>query len=228
MADFDKNNETFFWDQVSTMTPKESEETIKDLFSSAFRFAESYISELFWVDQNFLYLNLVCNTPQHQIAQMFGVSQIGVSKRVRSSVKKIKWVILKPEKNVEKLMDNLSFFLSHNHLEAAVLYYQYGTYSIVSKLIAIEDFNVRNSVTKSIQLMSQISKMKSPDEMYPLIKKSSSTTLEFHQKINKFKEKDFDSYLVKINQYLQYFEGIQKHFSYANYAWKVYDRRRSW
>lgn len=220
-------SDAFFWDAVSTMTPKESEESIKDLFSSAFRFAEPYISELFWVDQNFMYLNLVCGTPQHKIAEMFGVSQIGVSKRVRSSIKKIKWIILKPEKNIEIVSDYLSLFLSNESLEVAILYYQYGTYSVVSKLSLARDFNIRNSISRTINIMNSIAKSISPNDVIELIKKNSTSNLDFHKKLAGFNDIGYDYYKVKIDQYLKYFKNVQKHVKYSSYSWKKYDGTRS-
>lgn len=225
--DTNQPNESFYWDQISTVSHREAEESIKDLFQSAFRFIEPFMTELFWIDQNFLYLNLVCGTPQQKIANMFGVSQLGVSKRVRSAIKKIRWKITKPEKDLNKLYDILWTILPADAVECMVMYYQYGTYSIVSEISLTKGFKTKIFYAQSMETLDLVANIQSKNDLIKIVSRIKSSKIDYVKRIEIIQSMDLFLFQEKIKQLKTYYENINKHVKYSEYSWKKKDGTRS-
>jgi hypothetical protein len=162
------DNETEFWDYVSSMTQKQHEDTIKDLFSASFHFIKPTLDRLCWIDSNYLYMNLVCGVSQVKIAEVFGVSQLGVSKRIRTAVRKIRNEFKKPEVDPNQVRRDLSMLVDRNYLETAVIYYQVKTFSVTSKIVGgVKEGSIRIrmiNVTDQLAVMSKMDDLKSLKE----------------------------------------------------------------
>lgn len=215
----------FFWDYISVMDKKDAEESIKDLFQDAFKFIELFVQELFWIDQNFLYLNLVCNVPQTKIASMFGVSQLAVSKRVRSAVKKLRMIISKPESDSLVLRNNLSLLLPCNMVEIMMVYYRFGTYSITSKIVDKSGNNIKSVVNQSQKWLEKVANVKNKFELENLlfkIHKSKIISKEIVDSIH-----DLESMKYKAKQYFDFFSLLMNQNNYSTYSWKKFDDQRN-
>jgi hypothetical protein len=75
-----------YWNYVSSLTPAESEETMKDLFAQNFDFIRPYLDEIYWVNAMVIYANLVCGVNQRALAKFFKMSQYGVSKKIKAGL----------------------------------------------------------------------------------------------------------------------------------------------
>jgi predicted transcriptional regulator len=215
----------FFWDYISVMDRKEAEASIKDLFQDAFKFIELFVQELFWIDQNFLYLNLVCNVPQTKIASMFGVSQLAVSKRVRSAVKKLRMIISKPESDSQVLRNNLSLLLPSGMVEIMMVYYRFGTYSITSKIVDKSGNNIKSVVNQSQKWLEKISKVNSKFELENVlfrIHKSKMTVKNIMDTVS-----DVEDFKYKAKQYHEFYSMQMNQNNYSTYSWKKFDDQRN-
>lgn len=225
MVNNDEFNESSYWDYISTQEIRtEGDFHIKDLIKDAYNVALPLIHQLMYIESDFVYLNLVCGIPQTTIAEMYGLSQLGVSKRVRGGVKKMKHVLEIPEEDLNRVKADFYNLLPIRCREVAYLYYKYRIYVIVSQITGEKPANIRNIVSDTIQILKAFLDSKgkvcarlteNPYDEF-LDKKAYRKKLQ--------DETMLDIELVKAEKYLKYFDDIQNQHNYGNYHFKAQSR----
>ena len=145
-----------YWDYVSTLDTVEPRDTIRELVKDAYPLFLTFLDELFFIEANLIFLNIVHEIPQQEIAQVImrgGISQMGVSKRVNAGMKKIKTLIKRPEIDRNIIRTDLKMLLPKQYIEVVQLYYFYKTYAFVSELTGLSTSGVRNRVNEAVKLL---------------------------------------------------------------------------
>ena len=203
-------------------------ETIKDLLRETFHFIRPSLEELYWVDFNVLYLNKVCGVPQIKVADIMGMSQLGVSKRVRTSVVKVRNLIKRPESDILRVRKDFQMLLAPSLVETLVLYYQVKTFSVVSRILGgVKEGAVRVRVTQALsQLRDLVSQESRPKFLQTLrsIRPQRYDALEEQWKLDPQETYDLLSTLAR--RYLDYLELVFKTGYYSDYVFKIFDKER--
>lgn len=155
MSDMEYSEQSY-WDYVSTLDTVEPRETIRELVKAAYPLFLTFLDELFFIEANLIFLNLVHEIPQQEIASVImrgGISQMGVSKRVNAGMKKIKTLIKRPEIDRNIIRTDLQMLLPKQYVEVVQLYYFYKTYAFVSELTGLSTSGVRNRVNEAVKLL---------------------------------------------------------------------------
>ena len=226
MSGNENKSDTAYWDYISTLSPKESKETIKELCQNNFYFLRPYMDELFWVDSNVVFLNLVCGVPQMVVARIMGSSQLGVSKRVRTSWKKIRNILLRPEKDVVRVRKDFQMILGKSLVETAVVYYQLKTFSVTAKFLGgVKEGAVRVRVHQVLEQLEEVSSCQTEKNLLDLlVEKIQPMRLdEFRHKLS---TDGFNSILDMASRYLEYFRLILPVGYYSDFIYKKFDGLR--
>lgn len=204
-SEFNYNN---YWDYISVCDQREGVETLKDLAKDSFPLFKTYLDELYYIEANFIYMNLVLDIPQQTIAGLFGVSQLGVSKRVRGGVKKIQTTLKKPEQNRNRIRKDLELIVPKCHLEIAVLYYQMKTFSLVSDVTRVSNSGVKNKINNILDSMKILS---NGDE---------ETVRRIYRKMHSRNCEDWMLVSDTADRYYKYFNILLSSYNYGDYIFK--------
>lgn len=130
-----------YWDWVSSQDTLDvtDKEDITELLKECYEWIAPYLERMFWVDANVIYLNKIHRVPQRDIGGYLGISQLGVSKRIRSAMKKLKLRVKEPELDLTIVKDELAQILPPAHHSVAMLIYTYQCKSVVIRLLQIRN-----------------------------------------------------------------------------------------
>lgn len=203
-------------------------ESIKDLLRSTFHFIRPSLEELFWVDFNVLYLNKVCGVPQVKVAEIMGMSQLGVSKRVRTSVVKVRNLIKRPESDILRVRSDFQMLLGSSLVETLLLYYQVKTFSVVSRILGgVKEGAVRVRVTQALcQLRSLVAQDTRAKFLHVLRSINPLSYMYVEAKWREDPQGMYDLLYALASRYLEYLELIFNTGYYSDYVFKVYDKER--
>jgi len=224
---FNNDKHDAFWNWVFSLTPTEGEESIKDIFQSAFPFAKHLLDDLYWVSANVIYANLVCGASQLSVGKILDMSQYGISKKVKSGIEKLRLVVIRPESDREILREDLYKMLPPNEVETLLIYYNTKTFSMTTKIIGnITEGAVRVRIMNSITKLTAVSLAPSIDELLSVIEKNGVHDFQ------KIKESIFiDEHNAEIIQnmasrYIKYLEIVLSMNNYSDFMWKKMDGNR--
>lgn len=126
-----------YWDWVSTQDQVElgSVETLQTLIKEHFDYIRPSLHKMFWLEANTIYLNQVYNIPQKVIGYYVNMSQLGISKRLHSGLKRLQIYFVKPKESMQQVRDDISSLLSPKELQVTLLYYQFHNLSIVDRIV---------------------------------------------------------------------------------------------
>lgn len=222
--DFEYNDSNYL-DYVSTQDIiTEGKVTVKDLIKDAYDMALPLIHRLMYIEADFIYLNLVCGVPQTTIAEIYGLSQLGVSKRVRGGVKKLKQLLEVPETNIEIVKSDFYNLLPKRCREVALLYYKSKMFIHVSTLIGEPAPKIRSIVQDSIDILDRFIQSKGKD----CARLTENPYDEYKDKQayrQLLKDPDeLDTEILKAERYSAYFKDITKQFNYGNFHFKAASR----
>lgn len=231
--------ETHYIDYLSTLPQDEMGDTLKDLMRDNYEFFKHYLDELYHVESNYIYLNLVCGVSQTRIGKMVGVSQYGVSKRISSGLNKLSYLLKIPEKNKSIVKQDLDMLLPL--LEADILfnYYFLKTYALTGRVMNIDHNLVNNLVTSGIQILVRLSESDSLGKFISIYLESHKITFKsindlkvkypyIYNKIIHIKDNpdELEMNKLKASRYHNYLKGLLKISSYGDYTFKMYDKER--
>lgn len=153
----DNNSKGNYWDWVSAQNiiEYEGEFQLKDLLKSEFPFVREVLKGMFWVECNTIYLNQVFNISQTEIGHILGISQLGVSKRLRSGKKRLQLYFIKPKESLPEVHKELSQYLDKNELQIALLYYQFHNTTVVASIVNTFNNYIKEIVELSIQKLEK-------------------------------------------------------------------------
>lgn len=182
---------TNYWDWVSSKDKVDygDKESIRNLFKDCFENIKPEVMKLFWVDINCLYLNYYYDIPQKQIGKYLGISQLGVCKRLRIGVKKLKTILKQPE-DVSVFKNDVKSFLDQKYFSVITLYYKTRSKAIVASLLGIDTETVVRIVEKSLNII----KVKTPKyyEYLASIESSETTGQYLFKRDDKIRNLSFD------------------------------------
>lgn len=214
-------SESAYWDYVSVQDQREGEESIKDLLKEAYDFASPFLNNLISYEGDMVYLNLVSDVSQTNISDIYGLSQLGVSKRVRSGINKLKTIMSIPETDKNIVREHFQFLLPSSISVFAILYYHYKTYSIVTDLMQESPSNVCNWVNYSIQILDEVRNIKTRQEFVNYM--ISLKQYEYEQDFSKYRDMikaDFEDYTFLAEKYYNYLTLITAQYNYGDYTFK--------
>lgn len=227
-------------DYLANMSRAEMGDSLKDLMREHYELFKPYLEGLFHVEANCIYLNLVCGVSQTKIGDTMGISQYGVSKRVRGGLNKLSHLLKIPEKDRTVVRSDFNELLVSHKSEVLFLYYFLRTFALTARVLSI-DPNIVNSM-----VLSSMSKLKAYSNCNNL-NEFILAYLDAHElKIKSFKEleveypahfqflsylrdnpEDYEIRVVNSIRYHQYLEGLLENSSYGDYTFKLYDKERN-
>jgi hypothetical protein len=159
-----------YWQYISSLTPAESEDSIKDLFRDNFDFISFYLDDIYFISANVIFLSWACGVSQKAIGKVFGISQCGASKQVKSARRKIRHSFLKPETNPVQVREDLECLLPQAYVETVVLYYYMHMYSVVAQVMGeVTEGAVRSRVNRSLGVLSSLMECKESEDYYRIL-----------------------------------------------------------
>lgn len=126
-----------YWDWVSSqdLIDYTDKEDIRELLKQSFTYINPYLDKLFWVEANAIYLNQIYDVAQVEIAKYLGISQLGVSKRVRSGIRKLKLRLLLSNTDLRTLRADLSQIFTGELLEYATLLCKVQSVGVTNRIL---------------------------------------------------------------------------------------------
>lgn len=226
-------------DYLSTLPQEEAGDTLKDLMRDNYEFFKHYIDELFHVEANYIYLNLVCGVSQTRIAEIIGVSQYGVSKRIASGLNKLSYLLKIPEKSKQVVKEDLYELLPLFEADVTFNYYFMKTYALTGRVMVIDANLVNNIIFNSLQMLDKLAKSNTLTEFISNYLKNHRINIgsirdlelrypDIYKKIVHFRDQpeELETNTLKASRYHTYIKGLIKVASYGDYTFKMYDKER--
>ncbi|EJF06169.1 hypothetical protein ThvES_00017550, partial [Thiovulum sp. ES] len=174
-------------DNISSAS-REGIELLKDLIKEEFPLFKQLSEDLYYIEVNFIYLNLYLGISQQKIGELFGLSQLGVSKRVHSGLKKLQLLSQRPEKSPNKVREDLHTMLPTALANTSHKYYFLKTFSIVGDISYLSNSTIRLRVVKAIQLMKSLSNIETEYELIEYLSSVHNISKDSHKMKRLLKE----------------------------------------
>lgn len=214
-----------YWDWVSSQDINtEGKYSKKDVIKEAYDMALPLIQELMYVESDFIYLNLVCDVPQTTIAKLYGLSQLGVSKRVNGGFRKIQTIVDRPVTDMMTVQEDFKNLLPKRCREIAFLYYKNRLYQLVSKMIGESSTKVSKVIGDVKKILDDFVKSHGKENR----RLREDLYIEYKERkefCDNMKDADFrDRMVTKAERYLEYFNRISSEYNYGNLHFKARSR----
>lgn len=226
-------------DYLANMNRAEMGDSLKDLMRDHYDLFKPYLGELFHVEANCIYLNLICGVSQTKIGESMGISQYGVSKRVRGGLNKLTHLLKIPERDRTVVRYDFNELLSESKAEILFLYYFLRTFALTARVLGVDPNIVNSVVLASIAKLKVYAQCNSlQDFMVCYIEAHEINVGSFrqlervyphhHRFLSSIKESPdlYELSVVKAIRYSNYLEGLLDSSSYGDYTFKYYDKAR--
>ncbi len=227
-------------DYLNNMSREDMGESLKDLMRDHYHLFKPYLEELFHVEANCIYLNTICGVSQTKIGESMGISQYGVSKRVRGGLAKLSHLLKIPEKDKEIVRNDFDLLIASNKSEVLFLYYFLRTFALTSRVLEIDPNIVNSMVLSSMNKLDNYTKCDNINQFIKCyldaqeIKVKSIKELELKYPDNFKVLSDlrdnpslFENMKLKAVRYHTYLTGIIDNSSYGDYTFKLFDKERT-
>lgn len=227
-------------DYLANLSQDQEGETLKDLMREHYDIFRPYLDSLFHVEANCIYLNLICGVPQTKIGEVLGISQYGVSKRVRGGLNKLIHLVKIPETNRVILRQDFETLLPRNKSEVLFLYYFLRTFALVSRIMRVDPNIINTMVLKSVEDLlrySQCDNLKSFMVAYletheiksPSLKALSVNHPDHFQFLDSLRSdgSKYEQLVIASARYYKYISGLLTYSSYGDYTFKLFDQKRT-
>lgn len=152
-------------DVASTVDTADTEdEKLKDIIKENYDYLAPYIDSLYYIEANIIYLNYVHNVPQSLIAEVFNMTQYGVSKRLMSALKRLSIFMSTPNSDTADNYDFLKKFLPNSRATAIVMFYSLKTVHTVSRVLRASNLTVTETINEAMEFMEEIQDITEPLE----------------------------------------------------------------
>lgn len=140
--------ESSYWDYVSSQDLMDytDAEDMKSLIQSCYSFLEPFITRSVWVECNTILLNQIHNVSQNIIGDYLGISQYGVSKRLKVAIKRLKIKVRIPEQDTSIAKNELSKLFSEENLQIVMSYYLFNSKQFTCYLYNKPDLDIHKIV----------------------------------------------------------------------------------
>lgn len=200
-----------------------NKEDIKDLFSSSIDIVNPILDNIYWLDAICSFLNLSNKVSQTKIAKMIGMSQLGVSKRMRASIKKMKQYLMKPEVDSMIIKADLETIIPIDKMEVFLMYYNIGSFSMVSKIINHKNGSVRNNI---VIIMVMFDNILSSTNNQEFLSSLDYSFVAYHKEAMLTNRNHTIEVKNTVKRYYDYINIIMKSTNYSTYQCKLYDKER--
>ena len=144
-------------DVASTVEASDPEdEKLKDIIKDNYEYLAPYIDSLYYVEANIIYLNYVHNVPQSLIAEVFNMTQYGVSKRIMSALKRLSIFMSIPNQDTADNYDFLKKFLPNSRATTITMFYSLKTVHTVSRVLRASNLTVTSVIKETMELMLEL------------------------------------------------------------------------
>lgn len=227
-------------DYLANINNSELGESLKDLMRDYYEFFMPYLDELYHVEANFIYLNMICGVSQARIASIVGISQYGVSKRVKAGLNKLTNLIKIPEKDKKRVRYDLEFLLPLDQSELIFNYYFFRTFALTGRMLGLDSSLVNSQVDKIVKALRQYEvcdNLKSFIATYINthgLKGKTFTWIKQEQPLHYHRMmqirdglEDYKLMSAQARRYATYLDSLVHISSYGDYTFKLYDRDRT-
>lgn len=211
-----------YWDWVSAQEQRtdEDSEDFTEVLTEAYDTLKPALDSMVWPECNILYLNQIYRVPQRKIGEYIGLSQYGVSKRLRAAIRRLKMKLKCPEQNLTKVRQELSLFLSPANLHSAMSYYYFNSFQISVFL------NTRIHLTQLTHILEQFN-TDYADGLKQGLQLTYKTNIELSKNLQYQTQLNNKTEVLKIvNKYLPYFQAIKEITTVGESAFKNQERVR--
>lgn len=162
MNSFDKD---YLIDVASTVDNAVMEdEKLRDIIKDNYEYLAPYIDSLYYVEANIIYLNYVHNVPQVLIAEIFNMTQYGVSKRIMSALKRLSIFMSIPNQDTADNYNFLKKFLPNSRATAITMFYSLKTVHTVSRVLRASNLTVTDVINDTMDFMLELQAITEPLE----------------------------------------------------------------
>ena len=198
-------------------------QNIEDLYKTDLPFLLPYLNRIFWVDATLSYLNYGCGAAQSAISKLFKqnelpISQLGVSKRVRASKKKLYTQMLKPTSDLYKVRDLYeALFRNKYFVDKLILYYEFG---MLNKISEFYGNNASPQITSALDHLNKLSKAETYSDFMKITRGDKD---RIESLINTL---GFYNFMTVIRSHNSFLSHIRNSNSYSSHQFKSFDGRR--
>ncbi len=232
--------EQAYLDYLTHISTEEIGDTLKTLVRDHYDSFKPYLDELYHVEANYIYLNVVCGVSQTNIAKTVGVSQYGVSKRVTGGFKKLEYLLKIPEKNRPLVKTDFEGMLPPHMSETLFNYYFLRTFALTARVLDLDPNVVNVTVSEAIEYLDRYANCRDLSEIirvyldankcvFKSIKDLEKNYPDCYKRICYFREnpEQAEMTVIRAARYSDYLSGLIKNSSYGDYTFKLFDQKRS-
>lgn len=140
------------------------DEKLRDIIKDNYEYLAPYIDSLYYVEANIIYLNYVHNVPQVLIAEIFNMTQYGVSKRIMSALKRLSIYMSIPNQDTADNYNFLKRFLPNSRATAVAMFYSLKTVHTVSRVLRASNLTVTDVINETMDFMLELQAITEPIE----------------------------------------------------------------
>jgi hypothetical protein len=146
------------------------------------------------------------------------MSQLGVSRRTRSCIRKLSLYLERPETDSDRISEDLRIFFPEKWIEPLILYYFTFSFSLINKLTGSVFF--RNRIITAKDYMDILSASTSEEDFKNKIEHN-------HEKIYKLLDDgEYKTLLATIRRYNKFYTELLATNTYSYYQSKLFDNKR--
>lgn len=134
-------------------TIQNEDDKLKDIIKENYEYLAPYINSLYYIEANILYLNYVHKVPQTVIADIFQMTQYGVSKRIVSALKRLSIFMSTPNQDVADSFEFLKNIISNNEAMAITLFYSHKTIHTVSRVLRASNLSITQTLKRNLNML---------------------------------------------------------------------------
>lgn len=229
-----------YLDYLSHISNQDMGESLRTLVRDHFDSFKPYLDELYHVEANYIYLNVVCGVPQVLIADTVGVSQYGVSKRVTGGFKKLEYLLKIPEKNRVLVKKDFEDVLPPYMSETLFNYYFLRTFALTARVLDLDPNVVNVTVSDAITYLDRYAEARDLQDIIRIYLEAHNCNFKSIDDLKAKYPECYDMMVwmrdnpeeaemipVKASRYRDYLAGLIKNSSYGDYTFKRFDQDRT-
>jgi hypothetical protein len=229
-----------YLDYLANISTEDMGESLRTLVKEYYDSFKPYLDELYHIEANYIYLNVVCGVPQVLIADTVGVSQYGVSKRVTGGFKKLEYLLKIPEKSRPIVSGDFEAILPPYMSETLFSYYFLRTFALTARVLDLDPNVVNVTVSEAINYLDKYSKCDTLTQLIQVYLQSHGCTFKSLKDLEHNHPAEYlqicflrdnpdeaEMIPIKASRYKEYLSGLIKNSSYGDYTFKHLDQQRN-
>lgn len=203
-----------YWDWVSAQDQMDytDVEDLKTLIQDCYEFLKPFLDRMVWVECNTIYLNQIHRISQTDVGNYLGISQYGVSKRLRTAIRRLKMKLKCPETDNIIARRELGYLFGDQYITQVMSYYIFNSNQVNREL----EYSTPISLSNIVNILQMI--ISDPEKgllVSHYISHLPRQELESHPEYHKVQESvshtSSDTNIVLLaEKYLPYFQIIDE------------------